>query len=88
MRVGYKGQLIGLFHTLSPHMNCGLAIRVSYPRRTVPLRDMQITTAELAEAEELLNEVTSWTDEEIKQLPLFYQQKARELQRLANHAQE
>ena len=34
----------------------------------------------IAEAEELVMEVKSWTDIEINELPRFYREKARELQ--------
>jgi hypothetical protein len=38
----------------------------------------------LYEAEELLEEVASWPEERIEQLPKFYRNKAQEYRRLAN----
>lgn len=43
---------------------------------------------ELAEAEELLLELESWTEEEISELPELYQEKAREFRRLTNSGEE
>lgn len=37
---------------------------------------------EIAEAEQLLEEIGSWSQEEIEKLPELYQKKAREYQRL------
>jgi len=37
-----------------------------------------------SEAEELLKEVESWSEEEIKELPKLYREKAREYRRLTN----
>lgn len=37
---------------------------------------------QIAEAEELLEEVMSWTEEEIEELPKLYREKAREYQGL------
>ena len=39
---------------------------------------MRIASGEVFEAEELLEKVDSWTEEEIEELPLFYREKARE----------
>lgn len=36
------------------------------------------------EAEELLEEVLNWNEEEIENLPRFYRDKAKEYRRLAN----
>jgi len=36
----------------------------------------------LSEAEELLHEVRSWTEQEIEELPKLYQAQARELRKL------
>jgi hypothetical protein len=36
------------------------------------------------EAEQLLEELESWSEEEIKELPRFYSEKAREYRQLAN----
>jgi len=44
----------------------------------------RILTRELNEAEELLEELRSWSDEEVERLPKFYREKAREYRRLAN----
>ena len=41
----------------------------------------------LAEAENLLEEGDSWSDEEIEELPKFYREKARELRGLTNSGQ-
>ena len=38
----------------------------------------------LQKAEELLDEVSSWSDEEIKELPKLYREKAREFRSLTN----
>lgn len=38
---------------------------------------------ELADAEEMLREVHSWSDEEVESLPEFYRRKAVEYQDLA-----
>lgn len=43
----------------------------------------RIRPRDLYEAEELLEEVASWSDERIEQLPKLYREKAREYQRLA-----
>lgn len=48
----------------------------------------RIGPPELFEAEELLEEVTSWSDEEIETLPLLYREKAREFRRLEKHGEE
>ena len=48
----------------------------------------RIASSEVFEAEELLNEVKSWSEEEIKELPKLYQRKAREFQRLRNRGEE
>lgn len=44
----------------------------------------RVTTREVAEAEELLAEVATWSDEEIAALPKLYREKAYEYRRLAN----
>lgn len=41
----------------------------------------RIGPRELFEAEELLDEVQSWSEEEVEQLPQFYREKAREYRR-------
>ena len=43
---------------------------------------MRVASSEVFEAEELLEEVESWSDEEIEELPRFYREKAREYRRL------
>lgn len=45
---------------------------------------VRIGSKELYEAEELLAELASWSEEEIEQLPRFYREKAHEYRRLAN----
>jgi hypothetical protein len=42
----------------------------------------------LYEAEELLEEVCSWSEERIEQLPPLYQEKAREFRRLAKEGEQ
>jgi hypothetical protein len=44
---------------------------------------IRIHSTEVYEAEELLEEVCSWSEEEIEGLPTFYREKAREYRRLA-----
>ena len=48
----------------------------------------RVASSEVFEAEELLEEVESWTEEEIDELPKLYREKAREFRRLTNSAQE
>jgi len=48
----------------------------------------RVQTRELNEAEELLEEVRSWSKEEIERLPKFYREKAREYRRLANSGED
>ena len=48
----------------------------------------RIASSEVFEAEELLKEVESWSEEEIEELPKLYREKAREFRRLTNPAQE
>lgn len=43
---------------------------------------------ELEEAASLLREVTSWSDDEIEELPKLYREKAREYRRLLQPGQE
>jgi hypothetical protein len=47
-----------------------------------------IASGEVFEAEELLNEVDSWSEEDIEELPKLYREKAREFQRLRNRGEE
>ncbi|WP_248896088.1 hypothetical protein [Haloplanus halobius] len=48
----------------------------------------RIASSEVFEAEELLDKVESWNEEEIKELPKLYQRKARKFQRLRNRGEE
>jgi len=41
----------------------------------------RVLPRELAEAEELLDEVDSWSEEEVEELPKFYREKAKEYRR-------
>jgi len=43
---------------------------------------MRIASSEVFEAEELLEEVNSWSEEDIEELPRLYREKAREYRRL------
>jgi hypothetical protein len=47
-----------------------------------------VLAGRIAEAEELLEEVGSWSDKEIEELPLFYREKAREYRRLMQDGEE
>ncbi|WP_258560458.1 hypothetical protein [Halorhabdus salina] len=42
----------------------------------------------MAEAEELLEEVESWTEEEVEELPKLYREKAREYRGLLQQGEE
>lgn len=42
----------------------------------------------LAEAQELLKEVKSWSEDEIEELPKFYREKARRFRQLAQMGEE
>ena len=42
----------------------------------------------LAEAENLLDEIDSWSEEEIEELPKLYKEKAREFRGLTNSGEE
>lgn len=44
----------------------------------------RILPRETYEAEKLLAEIHSWTEEEVERLPKFYREKAREYRRLTN----
>jgi len=44
----------------------------------------RIAPRELYELEELLEEIQSWSDEEVDQLPKFYREKAERYRELAN----
>lgn len=47
-----------------------------------------VLSERLAEAEQLLEEVDSWSEEEIEELPKFYREKAREYRGLTNSGEE
>jgi len=42
----------------------------------------------LAEAEELLTEVQSWSESDLEELPKLYREKAKQYQRLLQHGDE
>lgn len=44
----------------------------------------RIASYDVFEAEELLEEAQSWSEEEVEQLPKFYREKARAYRRLPN----
>lgn len=44
----------------------------------------RVASSEVFEAEELLEEVQSWSEEEIEELPKLYREKAREFRGLMN----
>jgi hypothetical protein len=48
----------------------------------------RIASGEVFEAEELLEEVESWTEEEVEELPKLYRKKAREYRRLLQSGKE
>jgi len=48
----------------------------------------RIASSEVFEAEELLEKIDSWSEEEIEALPKFYREKAREFQGLTNSGEE
>lgn len=43
-----------------------------------------MTVNEMAEAEKLLEEVTSWSETEVKSLPRFYREAAEQYRQLMN----
>lgn len=43
---------------------------------------MQMRSRDLHEAEQLLEAVQSWTEDEVEELPRFYREKAREYRQL------
>jgi len=49
---------------------------------------MRVASSEVFEAEELLEEVESWSDEEIEELPHLYRKKAREYRRLTQQGEQ
>lgn len=48
----------------------------------------RVGSSELFEAEELIEEVASWTDEEVESLPRLYREKAQEYRQLMKHGEE
>ncbi|WP_165857785.1 hypothetical protein [Halonotius pteroides] len=44
----------------------------------------RVAASEVFEAEDLLEKVDSWSEEEIEELPKFYREKAREYRGLTN----
>ena len=48
----------------------------------------RVLPRDLHEAEQLLEELRSWTEEEVEELPKFYREKAREYRRLTNIGEE
>lgn len=48
----------------------------------------RIAASEVFEAEELLEEIRSWSEEEIEELPELYQRKAREYRRQMQDSQK
>ena len=48
----------------------------------------RVLPRDLHEAEQLLEELRSWTEEEVEELPKFYRVKAREYRRLTNTGEE
>ena len=46
------------------------------------------TWEEVSEAEDLLEEVDSWSEQKIEELPVFYREKAREYQGLLQRGEE
>ena len=44
----------------------------------------EVPYSEILEAEELLQELESWSEKEVEELPKLYRKKAREFQGLAN----
>ena len=43
---------------------------------------------ELSEAEELLEKVCSWSEDEVEELPKFYRERAREFRRLMQQGEK
>jgi hypothetical protein len=48
----------------------------------------RVLTERLNEAEQLLRELESWSEEEIEELPRFYSEKAKELRNLRKDGDE
>ena len=49
---------------------------------------MRILPRELYEAEELLAEVQTWSEEDIEELPKFYREKAKEFRQLTKPGEQ
>lgn len=47
----------------------------------------RVTSKDIAKAEELLEEILSWSEEEVERLPKFYREKAREYRRQAKRGE-
>lgn len=47
----------------------------------------RVRTKQVFEAEELLEEVASWSEEEVETLPRFYREKARKYRNLVKDGQ-
>lgn len=52
------------------------------------IQDMTSLFEQISEAEDLLEEIDSWSEEEIEELPKFYSEKAREYQGLLQQGEE
>jgi len=48
----------------------------------------RIASSKVFEAEELLEEVGSWSEDEVEELPKLYRKKAREYRRLVRQGEE
>jgi hypothetical protein len=48
----------------------------------------RVASSEVFEAEELLEKVESWSEEEIEELPKLYREKAKEFRRLKQQGME
>jgi len=49
---------------------------------------MHVAASEICEAEQLLQQVDSWSEEEVESLPKLYRKKAKEYQGLTQDGQE
>ncbi|QUJ71955.1 hypothetical protein [Haloarcula marismortui] len=48
---------------------------------------MAVSPSQIMEAEELLEKLESWSEEEIEELPKLYQERAREYRRLVQNGE-
>ena len=82
--VGYLTLKLSPQYSLS---KCGETseVEICFPEYVFMSR---VLPRDLHEAEQLLQELRSWTDEEIEELPKFYSEKAREYRRLTNTGEE